>query len=48
MGSSLITGVVAVLVGGGLATAAAFGVVASQTSAGTSVDEQSSQVSYDG
>lgn len=46
VGSSLLTGIVAVVAGGALATVAALGVVASQSSAGTS--ETSSSVSYDG
>lgn len=46
MGTSLVTGVVAVLVGGGLAAAAAVGVVSSQTSANTATNDQTS-VSYD-
>lgn len=46
VGSSLLTGIVAVVAGGALAAVAALGVVASQNSAGTS--ETSNSVSYDG
>ncbi|MCD9197619.1 hypothetical protein [Aeromicrobium wangtongii] len=45
--SSISTAVIAAVVGGGLAAVAAFGVVASQESAGSDAVDSSS-ISYDG
>lgn len=45
--STISTGIIAVFVGGGLAAVAAFGVVASQQSAGSEAIDSTS-VSYDG
>lgn len=46
MVSSLLTGIAAVVIGGGLAIVAVLGVVSSQESAGTSQD--TTAVTYDG
>lgn len=45
MGSALITGIVAIFVGGTVATVAAVSIVTAQTNAGTSIEKSSSSTS---